>query len=135
MIQFYFLSIVLNALAGYLLISGEEEGVLSFKGSFSLKDETVKLVVGILTAGTGILKLLSSIEGDLPILGDIVPAAAGFFAGFILIFEHYRNRSTLEETEQTEKIDRLLIRNKRIIGVAALIAAALHFIFPRVLLL
>jgi len=135
MLQFYFLSIALNALAGYILITGNEFGVLEFKSSFSLKDETLRLVIGILSVVTGILKILSPVEGDIPVVGDLIPALAGLLAGFVLIFEYYRNRSSLETTEHTERIDRILISNKRIIGVLAIIAAALHFLFPKVLLL
>ena len=135
MVQFYLLSVVLNAFAGYILIVEEEGSVLEFKGGFSLKDETFRLVVGILAAVTGFLKLLSVIDGDVPVLGDLLPAITGFLTGFILIFEYYRNRSSVEASEQTEKIDKVLVSNKKIIGFAALIAAALHFLFPRVLLL
>lgn len=135
MLQFYFLSIILNALAGYILITGDVKGVLEFKSNFSLMDETFKLVVGILCAVTGLLKLLSPIEGDLPVIGDLFPAILGLLAGFILIFEYYKNRSSLEESENTEKIDRILISNRKIIGIAALVIAVLHFLFPKVLLL
>jgi len=135
MLQFYFLSIALNVLAGYILISGDENGVLEFKGSFSLKDETFKFVVGILSVVTGLLKILSPIEGDIPVVGDLIPAITGLVCGFILIFEYYRNRSSLDASEHTEKVDRILVSNKKIIGVAALIVAVLHFLFPKVLLL
>ena len=135
MLQVYFLSIFLNVLAGYLLISKDNGGALEFKSSFNLKDDTSRLVIGILSALTGLFKLLSPIEGDIPVIGDLVPAAAGLFSGFILIFEYYRSRSSIAETEQTEKINRIFIGNKKLIGFASLIAAVLHFIFPRVLLL
>ena len=135
MLQFYFLSIVLNALAGYILITKDSDDVLKFKGGFSLKDETFRLVVGILSALTGLLKILSVVEGDVPVVGDLVPALTGIFSGFILIFEYYRSRTSLRVSEQAEKVDRLLVANKKIIGVAALVAAALHFLFPKVLLL
>ena len=135
MLQFYFLSIVMNALAGYILITGDDESPLVFKGGFSLKDETFKLVVGIVSALTGLMKILSSVEGDLPIIGDAFPALTGFLAGFILLFEYYRNRATLETSDRAEKVNRLLVANKKVIGVAALVAAVLHFLFPRVLLL
>ena len=135
MLQFYFLSIVLNSLAGYILISGDEDGCLELKSGFSIKDETFRLVVGILSAITGLLKLLSATNGDLPVIGDLIPALMGFLTGFILIFEYYRSRSSLEDLGQPEKIDRILVNNKKIIGIAALIAAALHFLFPTVLLL
>ena len=135
MLQFYFLSIVLNALAGFLLISDNSDGIPDFKVGFSFKDETFRLVVGILAVILGLLKLLSPVEGDIPIIGDLIPALTGFISGFILIFEYYRTRTTIDPTEQTEKIDRLLVSNKKIIGIISLVSAALHFIFPRVLLL
>ena len=135
MLQFYFLSIFLNVLAGYILITGDEGGVLEFKSGFSLKDETFKLVVGILSVLTGLLKILSPIEGDIPVVGDLIPAVSGFVCGFILIFEYYRSRSSLQTSEHTEKVNRLLVGNKKLIGVVALIVAVLHFLFPKVLLL
>jgi hypothetical protein len=135
MLQFYFLSIALNALAGYILIRGNEENVLGLKSGFSLKDETFKLVVGILSVLTGLLKLLSVIEGDVPVIGDLFPALTGFLSGVILISEYFRSRSSLEVPERAEKFDRFLTANKKLIGMAALAAAALHFLFPRVLLL
>ena len=139
MLQFYFLTIVLNALGGYILISSDEEAVLEFKSNFAngftLKDETFKLVVGILSAVMGLLKILSPIEGDIPIIGDLLIAISSFAVGFILIFENYRNRASAEDTENSEKMSRLLVRNKKIVGIISLVLAALHFIFPRVLLL
>jgi len=135
MLQFYFLSVLLNALAGYILFTGDDNGALEFKGNFSLKDETVKFIIGILSVVTGLLKLLSPIEGDIPIIGDLIPGILNFLCGFVLIFEYYRSRSSLEDTARTEKIDRILLGNRKIIGMAGLIGAALHFIFPKVLLL
>ena len=135
MLQFYFMSILLNALAGYMLITGDKEGLLEFKSDFSLNDDNFQLVVGILSAATGLLKILSPIEGDVPVVGDLVPGIIGILCGFLLLYGQYRNRSSDEATEQTEKIDRILVANKKIIGIAACIAAALHFLFPRVLLL
>ena len=134
MLQFYFLSVFFNALAGYLLFF-EDDDFPEFKNGFSFRDKSFKFIVGILCALTGFLKLLSPIEGDVPVVGDLIPAIAGLLCGFILVFEYYRSRSSVEETEQTEKIGVILVGNRKIIGLAALIAAALHFIFPRLLLL
>jgi len=137
MLQFYFLSIVMNALAGYILITGDEDSrsPLVFKGGFSIKDETFRLVVGIISALTGLMKILSVVDGDVPVIGDFFPALAGFLSGFILIFEYYRTRTSLESSDSTEKVNRLLVANKKVIGMAAIVAAVLHFLFPTVLLL
>lgn len=135
MLQFYFLSIVLNALAAIVLLSDDEGSVLEFRGNFSLKDETSKLVIGILLLITGLLKILSPLEGDIPVVGDLFPALSSFLSGAVLIFEFYRNRTSLDLSENSDKINRILISNKKIIGVVAIIAALLHFLFPKVLLL
>ena len=137
MLQFYFLSVLMNALAGYILFFGHSDGVLDFRCGFSVKSETFRLVVGILSAFTGLFKLLSSIEGDLPLIGDLIPAAAGVLCGFILIFEYYSIRSAARSFEEDsgKKIDGFLIANKKLIGAIAIVAAVLHFLFPTVLLL
>jgi hypothetical protein len=136
MIQFYFLSILFNGLSGYALFktAGDDTGSLDTGFRFSIHNETCRLILGAATIVTGLLKILSSLQGDVPVIGDIVPALAGFLAGFVLVFEYYRNRSTLEP-EHTEKIEQVLIHNKKWIGFFALVAAALHFLLPSVLFL
>jgi hypothetical protein len=136
MIQFYFLSILLNGLSGYALVKniGDEPVGMDTGFRVSIYNETCRFILGAATIITGLLKLLSSMQGDVPVLGDIVPALAGFLAGFVLVFEYYRNRATLEP-EHTEKIEQVLIHNKKWIGFVALAAAALHFLLPTVLFL
>ena len=145
MLQFYFLSVLLNAMAGYILFFGESKGyapvdsdeAMDFKCGFSVKTGTYRFVIGILAAVTGLFKLLSSTAGDLPFIGDIIPAASGILSGLILFFEYYKNRSGSEDSDsgRSKKIDGLLIANKKLIGAAAMIASVLHFLFPTVLLL
>jgi uncharacterized membrane-anchored protein len=138
MIQFYFLAIVLNVLAGCVLLGESPKEALEFKAAFKwfdLSNETVRLVLGILLAVTGLFKILSPVAGDVPVIGDLVIALSSFLSGFILIFEYYRSRSTVDNSEHAEKINLILVGNKKIVGVAALVAAALHFLFPGVLLL
>jgi hypothetical protein len=136
MIQFYFLSIIFNAAAGYCLITGGEDGDAATETSLlsSIRNETFRLILGILTSVTGLLKLLSSVQGDIPVVGDLLPALVGFITGFILLFEYYRRRTALA-SEVSEKLEGLLIKNKKWIGFLALAVAGLHFLFPTVLFL
>jgi hypothetical protein len=136
MIQFYFLSIFFNALAGYILITDGDRGEESLNPGiqFSFGDKTFRMVLGILALITGLLKLLSSTQGDIPVVGDLIPAIVGFAAGFIFIFEYFREHSALD-FEKYEKIEAVFVKNKRFIGFIALISAALHFLFPQALLL
>lgn len=136
MIQFYFLSIIFNAAAGYCLITGGDDGNAAMETSLlsSIQNETFRLILGILAGVTGLLKLLSSVQGDIPVVGDLLPALVGFLTGFILLFEYYRSRAAIT-SELSEKIEGLLGKNKRWIGFLALASAGLHFLFPTVLFL
>jgi uncharacterized membrane-anchored protein len=140
MIQFYFLSILFNAVSGYVLGIEQKEDSSLAAGSletglrFSFRNDTFRLILGVLTMITGLLKLLSASQGDVPVVGDLVPAVVGFGAGFTLLFEYYDKKSTLN-SEKTEKLGRFLDHNKKWIGFIALASAALHFLFPSVLFL
>jgi uncharacterized membrane-anchored protein len=138
MIQFYFLSILFNALTGYVLgieqKGNEDEDSPERRIQSSLRNDTFRLVLGVLTMVTGLLKLLSSTKGDIPVIGDLIPAIAGLGAGFVLVFEYYNARSALN-TEKSENLALFLEHNQRWMGFIAIAAAALHFLFPSVLLL
>jgi hypothetical protein len=144
MIQFYFLSILFNVLAGFFLVAesshdADKDGVFSeHSGSPNLpaflKNESLRLILGVLSMVMGLLKILSSTKGDIPVIGDLFPAAAGLVAGFVLVFDFYRNQSSLEE-DHTANAGRFLLNHKRAVGFASIAAAALHFLFPSVLLL
>jgi uncharacterized membrane-anchored protein len=130
MLQFYFLSVSLNLLAGYLLFFWEEGVSSEGNSNFSLQGDTFILIVGILSVVTGLAKLFTPIGGALPIIGDLIPAATGLVCGFVLLFAYYRRRKTIEDSEHTQKIEGLLSGNKRIIGACAFVSAVLHFLFP-----
>jgi hypothetical protein len=136
MIQFYFLSVLLNAAAGFVLFSNSGEGersAIEDEIHFSLQNETFRLILGVLCAITGLLKLLSPVEGDIPVIGDLVPAVAGLAAGFVLLFDYYHGRSFIEEGDG--KMKAVITVNRRWIGFAVMAASVLHFFVPGVLLL
>jgi len=138
MIQLYFLSIVLNGLTGLLLVFGDAiEGDSTSNGfKLFLSSWGLRLVLGILAAITGILKLLSPIMNKIPILGDILPALAGLAAGFVLIFGFYRENSTRNDTEGTlDRIGDAFLHYKKAVGITLLVVAVLHFLFPTALFL
>ena len=114
MLQFYFLSILLNLTAGLIFVyvskndstslalsepddfglnpdsddfsDTENSAPKSEKSSATglgalaapfLGDKTLQLVVGILSVLTGIMKLLSPIQFDVPLVGDLLPSLGG----------------------------------------------------------
>lgn len=135
MIQFYFLSILLNFLAGYALSFDRDARTGRLEGIRELfRDETLRLVLGVLTLSIGFFKLFSAVRGDVPIIGDFYPAAAGLLAGFGLVLEYYRVKTTLH-TESSNKLDLIFVKNRKWLGVGAMVASIAHFLFPTVLFL
>lgn len=171
MVQFYFLSIVINVLVGLILVYGtdftktakisvkgdksasrvrstvrgkkkEEEEVKEIpapkhnplKGIECIDNKTFRLVTGILCAFVGIMKLLTVFKNDVPFLGDLFPALAGFAGAVSLLIEYYL-MTTSEETELPEWISKIFIERRRYVGIACLSVSVLHFVFPQVVLL
>lgn len=184
MLQFYFLSILLNLIAGLIFVYvtkneesslvlsdddpfsesrttdsasadfnpetddldlelGENAGAKSknqnsdgFKKIFMpfLGDKTLQLVVGLLSFLTGIMKLLSPIQFDVPVVGDLIPSLSGMIAGLVLLLDWFQNRSDVP-LNLPEVIQNIYTGGRKYLGIFCIIAAVLHFIFPNVLFL
>jgi len=172
MLQFYFLSIMLNLISGMILVYGKnlissnaekvkDDGTLSskeieentsdekkstsrtsarntmttvFGENTIFDDKTFRLVIGILTMFVGLMKLLSVVHNDVPIIGDLLPAVAGLLGGFCLLVEFYRQNASCE-LKLPDFTQRLFVEDRRYIGILCIVAAILHFVFPDVLLL
>jgi hypothetical protein len=135
MIQFYFLAILCNALAGYALtVEADSRSTILDGLRGYAQDETFRLILGVLTMATGFFKLLSAVRGDVPVLGDLLPSAAGLAAGFVLLYEFYRSHSTVPVAEN-HQLETIFMRHKKWFGLTAIISAAAHFLFPTVLFL
>ena len=138
MIQLYLLSVLLNGFIGFLLVFADAGKSDSIESSmkFSIASGSFRLILGILAAIIGILKLLSPVGGQIPILGDLVPALTNIAAGFIIIFGFYREQSSRIDSEgQLDRIGDTFLRYKKAAGIAMLAVAALHFLFPTALFL
>jgi hypothetical protein len=132
MIQVYFLSILCNALSGFVLLSGSPETGIVSKDLF--KNPSFRFVLGIVTAVIGLLKLLSVVPGNYPVVGDIVPAAGGLAAGAMLIYEFYKEHATLT-SPSVERVSAFVSARQRIIAGVSIATAVLHFLFPTALFL
>ena len=94
----------------------------------------LKLGLAILSFLIGIFKLLSVTRGDVIIVGDLLPALAGLIMGSILALEYYQERSS-SETADLGKFSGFLLNTRQTFGLAGIIIAILHFLFPGVLFL
>ncbi len=137
MAQFYLLSVLANLVAG-LTLAGDYLGEkFQFLASFKNLRENKKAqtVIGIIAAAIGIIKLfILSPEETVPIIGDLLPALAGIVLGGILLIEAYRPHVE-KRGKSVEKISKMVLTYRVPVGIAGVIIAILHFLFPGVVLL
>jgi hypothetical protein len=125
--QLYFLSILTNIITGLVLASEHLGNKISF---FDLLDKLFKnaggrIVLASIAALVGLIKLIWPYQG-IPILGDLLPAAAGLGGAFTLLFDFIRKKSDMK-TDSMDKMDKLVLGNKFIIGIGVVLVAVLHF--------
>jgi len=130
--QLYLLSVLCNGLTGYLLFTEGYNNSERTKISFG--NPTVILILGILSAVTGILKLLSPSMDGILILGDLIPAAAGVIAGIMLIFGIYRQNIS-SNSGDLDRFGVSLLAFRKPIGIVLMTVAFLHFLIPQALFL
>lgn len=151
MVQFYFLSVLLNILVGVILIvsnnstklnasnfDSEEEGnsfLSDIEHDSILSNETFCVIVGIICTLIGFLKLFFtySTTKNIILFGDFFPAIFGLGCGLILVLDFYK--SSLSNTELPAFIESIFFENKKYFGCCSIIVGFLHFIFPGVLFL
>lgn len=144
MAQFYFLSVLLNILAGLILIFGKNlasspaedtddgENAISI-GSFSLDNSGFRLIVGILCVFVALMKILSVFKGDVPVVGDLLPVLAGLISGASILLEYYVASS--EDEPLSESPVAKIIELRKYIGIGCIAVAILHFVFPQIIFL
>ncbi len=141
MVQFYFLSIAANILGGLALSSGYLDqrfsGISGAKEFFESKPG-LRVTVGVVSLVVGVLKLLSATRGDVPVVGDLIPALTGLVVGIALLFERYKEKSTIPSEAQTaalNAVERIVLKNKSLLGIGSLVVGVVHFLLPGVLFL
>jgi hypothetical protein len=137
MLQFYFLSIFTNMLAGLTLTSEyfaeKFKAFLPFKDLFANKN--VKTTIGIAAFVVGFLKLLiRSNPTDVPVVGDLLPALAGLAMGAGLILGILKERGTVS-AETVDNLEKTVMTYRVPLGIAGLVISALHFLVPGALFL
>jgi hypothetical protein len=156
MAQLYFLSIILNLVAGFVLVMREKKNGMESTGvddpemdpetsgrtgttkkEFSFQDLAVNkgfhFFIGTVTFIIGVFKLLASYDG-IVIVGDLLPAAAGVVLGGMLFVDYFKSTTTVQ-SEIIDRLEQVFLRNKKYFGAAGIAVAIVHFIFPQIVLL
>ncbi len=134
MVQFYFLSIFVNFIGGLLLagdtINRQFPGFESLQEFF--KNSSYMLFFAILSAVAGIFKIISVFDGDVYVVGDILPALASITISIYLFNAYFVEKKGVSEPH-IEKINIFIEEYKSLLGITIIVISILHFFFPDVL--
>jgi hypothetical protein len=129
-LQFYFLSIVSNFIAGTALssdaLSRRLHGLAALTAAFSTRRG--KLLTGLAALLVGVGTLFVPASGPL-VIGDLFPSAVGMVMGIALLFEVFK-QDALFPSEHPEKGERAPVGYRTTLGLLGIAAAVLHFFLP-----
>jgi hypothetical protein len=138
MLQFYFLSVAANFLAGTALsadwISEKFAGLAPVLAALS--ERRARMIIGLAALLVGLGTLFVSADGR-PIFGDLFPSAVGVVVGIALLFEVIR-QETLFPGAEPSRVDgagKAPRAWRTALGAFAYAAAILHFFLPERLIL
>ncbi len=151
MVQFYFLTIVFLVIGSLILLVdeyGEKYPAIMKLQNFVFHTQTNTIILLVLTAVTGISKLISPISPGPVVLGDLFPAVAlitvAIFYGFEIKSlgddtpkeeDDLVDDNAFIDSEIVDKAEGFFYKNKKVLGYIILGVACFHFLFPSAVLL
>ncbi len=131
MLQFYFLSILTNAVCGALLSAdyfGRRVTRFAWLAAHPAS-RRVKMAAGAGSLIVGLCTIFWPAGGGVPVVGDLVPSVAGMAMGVALLFEVFR-QDALFPSEPASAPARSGLDWRSMIGIAGMAVALLHFFLP-----
>ena len=138
MLQFYFLSVAANFLAGAALsaewMSEKFGGLSPVLGALS--GRRARMIIGLAALLVGLGTLFVPADGHM-LIGDLFPSAVGIVVGIALLFEVIRQEVLFPGTEaaKDERAGKAPRAWRTALGAFAFAAAILHFFLPDRLIL
>jgi hypothetical protein len=136
MFQIYFLTVLANCLAGFIIADSffreKEELCGSILDLFAAPN--VRLTVGLLTLLVGIISLFKSSPGDILFLGDLLPSL-GAIVGGLAIGASALGEKTEEPPGMVKVINDLTDTVATPLGLGIMVIGILHAIIPTAIIL
>jgi len=95
------------------------------------EENSLKFGLGLASLVIAFFKLLSPIEGDVPVIGDLLPVVAGLATGAVLLFDFFRGSSDIKSST-VDRLESGILSYRRYIGIGAAVTGLLHFLIPTV---
>jgi len=128
--QLFFLSIVMNTFGGLIVVASHFGDKYPFFKQLDALTQNlgVRMIITLILLVIAVIKLVLPFYG-FPVIGDLLPTLAGLSLAGILLFDYYKSRQD-EPLPSFQMIDSILLKNKFLIGIGAIVTALLHFLFP-----
>jgi len=135
MVQVYFSLVFLNLLGGIVLAQpGWNHSLGIFDRWFEpFENRKVKGILGLVTFLSGFFGLIFVFPGDPIFLGDLLPSLSALLAGTVFIVEFYKKPA--DDTKTPSPLEDFLVKNRFLVGLAAMLMGFLHFISPGIIFL
>lgn len=138
--QFYLLSIFANILAGLTLAGDFLGDRITFLSSFKQlrENRNAQITIGAVTLIIGAIKLFLGSPGETVLIaGDLLPALTGIALGGILLAEAFRAEVEKQsgKMEKVKKISKAVLSYRVPVGIAGVVIALVHFLFPWIVIL
>lgn len=137
MLQVYFLLVSANILGGMSFASDylKEKFPRAVRFLELLEGQNFQGFFGVATFMVGFFGLFAVMKEDsTPILANLVPSFSALLVGTGLVLQYYQRKSDVQ-AGLVEQLDAVILKNRRTIGIAGIVAGILHFFFPLVILL
>lgn len=136
MYQFYLLSVLTLVVGGLVLARRDVDAAVDRVLNRDLLEQSGFVFgLGIAAVLAGVLRLLSVTEGDVPVVGDLLPALSGVVLGASLLTMAYEERPQHVDSPFLSTMNRVLLQPRRVTGTAFAIIGGVHFLIPGVLIL
>ncbi|HDQ13188.1 MAG TPA: hypothetical protein ENN41_00030 [Sediminispirochaeta sp.] len=137
MIQFYLLAVVMNILGGLFIaapmLKDKVSALQGIQEALRLNIST-RIILIILSLAVGVFKLLSVTQGDVAVVGDLLPALGLLTLAAVLFLDYYTEQSEVRSS-WLEGLQKVFVGQKSLIGLILIVIGLLHFLFPKVLFL
>lgn len=94
-----------------------------------ISSEILQVTLGCIGTIVGLLALFLIFEGNLIILGDLVPAVMAMLSGITLFIEYIAQEDSNDATA-IRFIKNIFLKNRAILGITSIIVGVIHFIAP-----
>ena len=132
MAQFYMLSILANLIASLSLAGDYLASRIAWLAVFKeiRENRAARNVIGTCALVIGVIKLFVLSPGErILILGDLLPALMGIALGATLLAEVHHVKVE-QASERIRMISKTALTYRVPVGIAGLVVALLHFLFP-----